>query len=351
MKLKHIIIALVILAILGLTINRVFSNKKANNNKQNSKKEIVTVQGIVTKYETFSNELNITGSIEANENVAIYSEVSGIVENISFTEGSFVKKGQLLLKVNDIELRAQLAQATTREKLARENYRRAGLLLEKEAISQEEYDVSYTEMQAAIAQTQLIQAQIAKSRIIAPFDGQIGLRHISPGAYVTPSTLITQLTNSNPVKITFSVPEKYVQQLKKESIIHFTVSGNKTIFEGKVYAIEPMIDASTRTLQLRALTDNKDGQLIPGTFANILLSLEENNDAILIPTEAIIPIQNGKKIFLYKNGKAEERIITTGTRTDKDVLVLEGLTAGDTVLTSGVMSLRNGTPIQVKISQ
>lgn len=354
MKLKNSIILLLIGGLVALIIYRVVSNKnqdEKNNQKAGAPKSIASVNGIVIKPQKFANELTLSGSIDANEQIELRSEVSGVVQGIYFNEGSFVTKGKQLIKVNDVELRAQLSQAKTRQSLASENERRAKLLLQKEAISQEEYDIASAEFESTKAQSQLIQAQIAKTSIVAPFSGKIGLRSISPGTYVTPTTLIAKLVNNTQVKITFSIPEKYASLMKINAQLTFTTAGNKETFTGKIYAIEPAVEQATRTLQIRAIADNKEGKLIPGTFANITLPLEEINDAILIPTEAIIPIQNGKKVFITEKGKVKEVIIETANRTEKEILVTSGLKIGDTVITSGIMALKVGSPANVKITE
>jgi membrane fusion protein (multidrug efflux system) len=354
MKVKNILIFLLVGGLLVLIAYRIISNKnqdEKSNQKSGSPKAMSIVNGIVLKPKKFANELTLSGSIDANEQIELRSEVAGIVQGIYFEEGSYVSKGKQLIKVNDIELRAQLAQAKTRQTLASENERRAKLLLQKEAISQEEYDVANAEFESAKSQTQLIQAQIAKTSIVAPFSGKVGLRSISPGTYVTPTTLIAKLVNTNQVKITFSIPEKYASLMKNNAIITFTTAGNKEIFNAKIYALEPAVEQTTRTLQIRAIAENKDGKLLPGTFANIILPLEEQNDAILIPTESIIPIQNGKKVFITENGKAKEVIIETANRTEKEILVTSGLKVGDTLITSGIMAIKEGAPVQLKLIQ
>jgi membrane fusion protein (multidrug efflux system) len=350
MKIKNLVITILVIALGGMIAYRITKNKAESDkgNDKSGKKPATPVTIYVVKGQDFSNTISLSGSIEANEQIEIRSEVSGIVENIAFTEGSSVTKGQVLFKVNDIELRAQLAQAKTKENLASENKRRAKLLLQKEAISQEEYDIASADYRTAKAQTQLIQAQIGKTTVRAPFSGKIGLRSISPGTYVTPTTLIAKLVSTNPLKITFSIPEKYATEISKNNTITFTVPNVKETFTAKIYALEPAIEATTRTLQIRALTDNSNGKLLPGTFANIELPLKNIKDAIIIPTEAIVPIQDGKKVFIANNGKAKEVKVETLTRTDKDVVITSGLKIGDTVLTSGVMSLKDEADIKVK---
>ncbi|MDI5888622.1 efflux RND transporter periplasmic adaptor subunit [Flavobacterium yafengii] len=351
MKIKHLVYALLTIGIIGFIGYRITENKNKNadSKDQKGKGKSMSVNGIVAIPQTFDNNLSLSGSIEANEQVEIRSEVSGIVEAIYFQEGSNVSKGQVLFKVNDLELRAQLRQTSTREGLASENERRAKLLLQKEAISQEEYDLARADLKSAQAQSQLIKAQIAKTSVRAPFSGRIGLRSISPGTYITPTILVAKLVNTGKLKITFSIPEKYASQVKTNTYITFTVSGSTEKYTAKVYAIEPEVAVATRTLQVRAIAENKNGKLLPGTFADVELPLDIIKDAIVVPTEAIIPVQNGKKVFISSNGQAKEVMIETATRTDASILVLSGLKAGDTIITSGVMSLKNETPVTVKI--
>ncbi|MFM9988217.1 efflux RND transporter periplasmic adaptor subunit [Flavobacterium sp.] len=353
MKLKNIVFLLLAIILGGMIFYRISENKskedEGGKGKGGGDKKPAKVTGIVLKPQVFSDNLSLSGSIDANEQIEVRSEVSGVVESINFDEGTLVSKGQMLFKINDIELRAQLSQAKTRQTLASENERRARLLLQKEAISQEEYDIASADFRSAQAQTQLIQAQIAKTTVRAPFSGKIGLRSISKGTYVTPTTIIAKLVNTNQVKITFSIPEKYATKMKVNSPLSFTVSGSKEIYTAKIYAIEPEIEVATRTLKMRAVAQNSEGKLIPGTFANIALPLEKINDALLVPTEALIPIQNGKKVFIAVNGKAKEVIVETGARTDKNVLVISGLKAGDTVLTNGVMTLKDDSPVKVTL--
>jgi membrane fusion protein (multidrug efflux system) len=351
MKLKHLVFTVLIIAFGAFITYRIVSNKNKNNESKgkDGKNKVMTLSGIVVQTQTFDNNLSLSGSIEANEQVEIRSEVSGIVESINFREGTTVSKGQLLFKVNDVELRAQLAQAKTKEGLASENERRAKLLLEKEAISQEEYDVAKADFKLAKAQTQLIQAQIGKTSVRAPFSGTIGLRSISQGTYITPSLLVAKLVNINQLKISFSIPEKYANQIKSNTDLSFTVAGSTKKYTATIYAIEPEVEIATRTLQVRAIAENRDGKLLPGTFANVELPLAIIKDAVVIPSEAIVPVQNGKKVFIMKEGKAKETMIETTTRTDASVLVLSGIKAGDTLITGGVMSLKEDDAVKVKL--
>ncbi|HTO35200.1 MAG TPA: efflux RND transporter periplasmic adaptor subunit [Flavobacterium sp.] len=352
MKISKFLIYLSIAILTILIVYRINNNKsKYKSSSVGASKTASNVRGIVLIPQKFSNQLSLSGTIEANEQVELRSETAGVVQGIYFTEGSFVKKGQLLIKVNDADLKAQLSQSKTHSGLAEENERRAKLLLQKEAISQEEYDISLAELKSRQAQVHLIEAQIAKTSIVAPFSGKIGLRYISPGTYVSPTTPIAKLVNSQQVKISFSIPEKYASLMKTGAEISFMVSGSKETFKATIYAVEPEVDISTRTLQLRAVAENQENKLIPGTFANIILPLEDVEDALLVPNEAIVPIQNGKKVFISENNLAKEVIVETSVRTDKDILVTSGLKPGDTVITSGIMSLRNGSLLKINLPQ
>lgn len=344
------VLIVILLIIAGLVTYRVIVNReKAAENVGGIQGAEFKVYGIVVSGKPFSDFLSLSGSIEPNEVINLRSEISGIVEVLNFSEGGKVSNKQILIKINDAELKAQLAQAKTRNSLAAENERRAKLLLEKEAISQEEYDIASADHRTAQSQIQLIEAQLIKTAIRAPFSGTIGLRNISKGSYITPTTDIAQLVDVSKVKLEFSIPERYATKVKIGTSVRFTVQGTSDEFTARVYAIEPMVETATRTLRVRAWADNKDSRLIPGTFANVIFPLEAVEKGLLVPAEALIPIQNGKKIFVKKAGLAKEVLVETGARTDADVLIVKGINEGDTVLTSGVMSLRDGNAVNVTL--
>lgn len=363
MKIKYIVYAILVVGFASMVVYRISANKKmteaggpGSGGRGGAPKgggpggmPTMAVSGVVVKPQEFANTLAVTGSIEANEQVEIRGQIPGLIRSITFQEGSNVKKGQVLLKIDDTELRAQLSQAQTRQGLAAENARRAELLLKKEAISREEYDVARAELKALQAQTQLIRAQLAKTTLIAPFSGRIGLRNVSVGGYLTPDVIVANLVSTDPVKISFSVPEKYANQVKVNTDLTFTVAGLNKEYKAAVYAIEPGIAAATRTLELRARAANPKGELRPGSFANIQLPLTTIPDALLVPTQAIVPVQNGKKLFVAENGKAKEVMVEASTRTEKDILITSGLKAGDTVLTTGIMTLKPDSPVKVRI--
>lgn len=361
MKIKYIVYALLVIGLASLVVYRISANKKeagpgpggagGGKGPGGAGGGMMQVDGVVVTPRAFANSLAVTGSIEANEQVQIRGQVSGLIRSITFNEGSNVKKGQVLLKIDDAELRAQLVQAQTRQSLAAGNVNRADQLFKKEAISREELDIATADFKTLQAQTQLIQAQLDKTTINAPFSGRIGLRNVSVGGYLTPETIVANLISTNPVKIAFSIPEKYAGQVKINTKLTFTVAGSSKKHTATLYAIEPAIETTTRTLQLRARAANPDGELLPGSFANVNFPLASIPDALLVPTQAIIPIQNGKKVFVAKNGKAQEVKVEATARTEKDILITSGLQAGDTVLTTGIMTLKPDAPIKVRLSK
>lgn len=327
-------------------VKPLFSGEENTSTQQNNQ-SIIEVDAVEIYPTSVQDKIYTTGSILANEEVELRSEVSGKITEIHLEEGKTVKENQLLIKINDSELQAQLQRAQYRLDLASERERRQQQLLQKGGISQEDYDATLNEVNVLKSEVQLIQAQIDKTEIRAPFYGRVGLKYVSDGSYISPTTRIASLQSINPVKIDFSVPERYVNRVAVDDKITFTVQGTDTVFEGEIYAIEPKIESQTRTLQLRARSNNEEGLLIPGAFANLELILETIDDALMIPSMSLIPEVQGQKIYLYKSGSVVEQRVQTGLRTADRVQILEGIERGDTVLTTGLLQVRDGMPVQI----
>ncbi|MDZ7715953.1 MAG: efflux RND transporter periplasmic adaptor subunit [Balneolaceae bacterium] len=346
---KKVLTAAVILLVLGALaypkVKPMFSDD--NNATQQSSRPPLQVDVTIVQAQQAQDKIFTTGTVLANEEVELRSEVSGKITEIYFKEGQKVKKGELLLKVNDSELKAQLQRAQYRLKLATELERRQNKLLEKGGISQENYDATLNEVNVLKSEVALIKAQIDKTEIRAPFDGVVGLKYVSQGSYISPSTRIASLQNINPVKVDFSVPERYVNMVKEGDKISFTVQGTDKEFEGEIYAIEPKIESQTRTLQIRALSDNKEGLLVPGAFADLELILRTIDDAIMIPTISLVPELQGQKVYLYKQGKVVQQRVQTGIRTEDQVQITEGVQPGDTLLTTGFLQVREGMSVEI----
>ncbi|MCG3120501.1 MAG: Multidrug resistance protein MdtA [bacterium] len=348
--LKNVLIVIgagLLLAVLAIPkIGSLQGTAKKNSNTANaSRDQRMAVRMQLIAAEMLGDKVMTVGTILSNEEVEIRSEISGKVEKIDFKEGARVKKGETLLKINDAELQAQLVRAQYRQALAEQDAERQRQLFEKKLASQEEYDIAVNQLNIVKADIQIIQAQIAKTEIRAPFNGTIGLRYVSEGSYISPTTRITTLQDYNSVKVDFTVPEKYASLIRQGDRISFTVEGSARKFAGTVYAVEAKIDPTTRTLHIRALSPNPDGVLIPGAFANVEVVLKEK-ETLTIPSFALIPELKGYRVFLYKNGKAESQSVEIGSRTDESVEVTRGVQAGDTLITSGILQLRSGMAVQ-----
>ena len=297
---------------------------------QRSGKKILNVNAKIIKPQLLKDEIQISGSLLPDEEVDLSFETSGKIIEINFEEGSFVKKGQLLAKVNDRPLQAQLQRLVSQLKLAEDRVFRQNALLERDAVSKEAYEQVKTELATLNADIDLIESNIAQTELRAPFDGVIGLRQVSVGTYASPTTIVAKLTKISPLKVEFAVPERYANDVKTGAGLDFTLEGKLKTFHA---------------LTIRALYPNANGAVLPGRYASIKLNKDEIQDALAVPSEAIVPEMGKDKIFLYKSGKAQPVEITTGIRTEAEVQVLQGLQAGDTIITSGTLQLRTGLPV------
>ncbi len=288
-----------------------------------------------------------TGSLIPDEEVDLSFETSGKVIGIYFHEGRRVKKGELLAKINDKPLQAQLLKLLAQQKLTQEREFRQRQLLDRDAISQESYDQVSTELQSIEADIMLVKARIAETELIAPFDGTVGLRMISEGAFATTQTKIVRLVKTSPLKIEFSIPERYSGEIAPGFPISFAIDGVSKEFRAEVYAVDPKVEVDTRTIKVRAIYPNHNEELKPGRFASVRARLSQIENTVAVPTQAIIPEMEGEKVFVYNNGKAQEVKVTLGLRTESHVQITKGLSFGDTVLTTAILQLRHNMPVQL----
>lgn len=343
---RNSIIIVVVLVILGLI--KIFLLSKPEEQKKQDKGKDSKPQNVniyVVNPETLENKITSAGTIISDMEAELKPEIAGRVIKILFIEGKTVKKGQLLVKLNDADLQAQLKKLKIQLKLANDKEQRLKKLLGINGISQEEYDIALSQVETLIAEIELIQAQIDKTEIRAPFDGIIGLRNIAEGQYINSSITVASIQKINPIKIDFAIPEQFASLINKNAEITFTIKGTTKKHKATIYAIEPKIDPNTRTLMIRAKCANPNGEIYPGTFAEIEMNQQKTENALLIPTEAIIPVLKGQKVFLYKSGKAKEQNVKCGIRTTDRIQVMEGVEAGDTVITSGIMQISNGSSV------
>ena len=310
-------------------------------------RSVLQVEGKIINPKRIENIIKITGAILANESVAMRSEISGKVENIYFEEGNRVKKRDLLLTINDDEIVAQYERLKYTQKLNEDIEYRLRQLLEKEAISREEYEIGLTTLNTTLSDIKEREARIAKHKLYAPFDGIIGLRQVSEGSYLSPSDLVVNIYNINPIKVEFSVPGKYSSMVNKGDSISFNIEASDDDYIGIIYALEPRIDPRTRTLQIRAICKNDDEVLMPGQFVSIKYTLNTISDALMVPSESIIPELNSHKLFTYKNGLVNNEIVKIGLRTDQEIQITDGILPGDTVITTGILQIGQGLPVDI----
>lgn len=348
-RMKWGIVGVVVVVLVGMAINAFIpreNSELADVKPEKSKKsKVLNVVAQVIKTETLTDGLSVSGRLLPDEEVDLSFETSGQITQINFVEGTWVNKGQLLAKVNDAPLRAQLRKLEAQLKLANNRVYRQHVLLEKEAVSQEALEQVKTDLATLKAEIDMVKANIAQTEMKAPFDGIIGLRKVSVGTYASPTTVVATLTKTKPLKIEFSVPERYASEIKNGNNLSFTVEGNLKPISAKVYATDSKVDLATHTFTVRAIYPNADGKLLPGRFANIELSSREITNALAVPSEAIVSEMGVDKVYLYKQGVAEPTPIVKGLRTETKVQVLKGLAPGDTIITTGTMQLRTGQKV------
>ena len=311
------------------------------------RRQALNINAMVMKTQTMADKTRTIADIIPDEEVNLSFETSGKITDIYFQEGSHVRKGDLLAKINDRPLQAQLLKLETQIPLAQERVFRQRTLLEKDAVSQEAFETVSTELDKLMADIELVKANIAQTELRAPFDGIVGLRNVSEGAFTSPSTTITKLTKIMPIKLDFPVPERYSEDIVPGTRFIFRIEGSLQDYHAQVYAVESKVDMSTRTLRARATYPNANESIKPGRYASIELTKQEIKDALAIPTEALIQEMGRNILYVYKSGKSEPVEVFTGLRTDSQIQIVQGLSVGDTVIISGIMQLRTGLAVTI----
>ncbi len=305
------------------------------------------VEAFVVKTKNLAENLEVPGTLQAFEETDIRPEISGRLVRLNITEGGAVAKGDLLAKLFDDDLQAQLKKLQVQLDIAQKTLERQQELLKIQGISQQEVDLSELQVNNIKADMELVRVSISKTEIRAPYAGRLGLRSISLGAYVTPTSLITTLRQVNQLKLDFTVPEKYGDLFRKGRPVNFTVAGSDRTFTASVLATEAAVEAATRTLKVRATVAGNDSALLPGTFAKVLLKIGGNDQSLIVPTQAVIPQARNKQVIVYKNGSPDFKIVDTGIRDETFVQILDGLKEGDTVLTTGLLAIRPDSKLKL----
>lgn len=307
----------------------------------------LVVQTLIAAPQSLSADIEVPGTIMANETAEIHPEVSGRLVQLNIKEGTNVSVGALLAKLYDGDLQAQLRKLEVQLKIAEQTEKRQAELVKIQGISQQEYDLSLLGVLNLKADMDIIRESIRKTEIRAPFGGKLGLKNVSPGAYVTPASVLTTISQVSTLKIQFNIPERYGAQLKPGLPVTFSIDGTNKTFTATVIASEISIDENTRSLAVRALIKQQDPALIPGAFAKVKIVLGKNNEALMVPNSVIIPSGRKKQLYVYEGGKAMMKEVTTGVRDSTNIQVLTGIKPGDTVITSAVLFLRPGLAVEL----
>ena len=321
--------------------------QEAQGQKNNKAKGPMKVDGFVVQSKPVSDNVLIPATIVAEEITDIHPQVSGLITGLFIKEGANVPKGTLLAKLYDADLQAQKKKDLVQLQINQDMAKRRLQLLNIGGISREDYESTLINTSSIKADLDVIQTSIEKTEIRAPFSGKLGLKQVSPGAYVTPASVLTTIQKTNSLRIDFPVPEKYANQLKTGDKVNFSTDAGKT-FSAVVFATESGVQQTTRQLMIRARVIGDQSGLIPGTFAKVSLSFDYNPDALMVPTQAIIPQARGKQVIVSKNGTARFVDVTTGIRDSVNVEVLSGLHKGDTIVTTGLMSLKPNAKVVIR---
>jgi membrane fusion protein, multidrug efflux system len=300
----------------------------------------VRADAFIVKTKLLLDNIEIPGTLVSNEATEIHPEVAGRITGIYFKEGSFVNKGALLVKLNDADLQAQKRKLLVQLQVARQNEGRSEQLLKIQGISRQDYEAVALQVNNVNADLAVVQTQIEKTNIRAPFNGKLGFRMVSVGAYVSPASVISTISQPNQLKLDFTVPERHINQITNGKIVNFKVDGSDRTYAARVMATESNITQDTRTLQVRATVQGTTAGLVPGNFATVKLNFDPEPNAIVIPSQAIVPQARGKKVYVYSDGKAKFVDVITGIRDSANIQITEGLKVGDTVLITGLLALK-----------
>lgn len=306
------------------------------------------VEAVPVRTGMLAQEVDAVGSLEANESVLIRSEMAGRITAIHFSEGRKIESGAILIAIDSAEYQAQVDQITASLELAQLNFERSERLRKEDMVSPQAYDESHARLKEAQANLALAKTRLAKTEIRTPFAGRLGLRQVSPGDYVQAGQVIVNLEDIDSIKLDFRIPEKYLSKIRSGQKVRVEVDAfPEKDFSGKVFAIDPRIDDTTRTILLRARIPNPGGKLRPGMFARVALVVEERSNALLIPEQAIVPEGSKKYVYRIEDGKAFRVLVSIGLRRKGEVEITGGLGAGDLIVTAGQMKLRDGSPVRV----
>ena len=307
--------------------------------------------GIIAETFPINRNIEVPGTILANETTDMQPEISGRVVSINFKEGTNVKAGALLVKLFDGDLQAQLKKLAVQLTIAEATEKRQKELLAINGTSQQDYDNASLNVNNIKADMDLLKVRIAQTEVRAPFNGKLGLRNISLGAYVNPSTIITNISQLNVIKVEFAVPEKYAHEMLPNKILTLHTADQDKVYYATVIASQNLISAETRNLLVKAIVKNPDQRITPGIFVEVSVGLGYNANAIMLPTQAIIPSTRTKRVIVLRDGKAVFQDVKTDFRDASRIEVTEGVNLGDTIITSGLLTIKEGMACKVTLEK
>jgi membrane fusion protein (multidrug efflux system) len=322
------------------------SNKKQQQ-QQARKNPPPVVDVIIAKTKPISNILEANGTVIANESVELHPEATGRLIYLNIPEGKYVTIGTILARVNDADLRAQLNKSKVQLELYQQNEERLRKLLDINGVNQADYDAALNLLNSTRADIAYTEALIDKTVVRAPFSGVIGLRQVSPGAYVSPATIIATLQQTNELKIDFTLPEEYSNIIKIGNTVDVEIDAANQIHRNAVIiATEPQVNQNTRNIKVRAILQKGNGN--PGAFVKVFVNSGTDNHAIMVPTNCIIPNDINKQLILVKDGKANFVNVETGMRDSANVAIVKGVNPGDTIVVTGVLFARDKNPVTIR---
>lgn len=337
----------ILIIILFPAIKRMFTpdggGKPVAGTPAEAPRRALNVNAMIMGYENLEDKANIVGILSPDEEVDLAFEISGMITDIYFREGSYVRKGDLLAKVNDKPLQAELRKLEAQLPLAQNRVYRQQHLLDKEAVSQESYESVNTELEKLKADIDYTKARIAQTELRAPFDGLIGFRNVSEGAYASPSVVIARLAKIDPLKLQFSLNQHEAGLVEPGQTVTYELNG--ATYTATIYAVEPIVERGTLTRAARAIVPNPGGRIQPGRSVSTQFNLRDMKDALLIPSISMVAEMGQDVVYVYRGGVAVQTPVVKGMRTSSSVQIVDGLHKGDTLITSGVMQLRNGMDV------
>ncbi|MCB2219821.1 MAG: efflux RND transporter periplasmic adaptor subunit [Bacteroidetes bacterium] len=332
--------------ILAVVLPALFACNQSKQKVSGPSSAPLQVEAMIVKPQYFESKFEVNANLLPYEETDLKAPVSGNVLNIFFKEGDQVRKGQPLIKIDDRIWKARLKGLQSQLKIARSDSTRNAALIDVQGVSQEAVDKTNAQIQELQAQIEELQVNISLANVTAPFTGRLGLRDFSVGAYLSQGTSITRIVQADKLKVDFEMPGRYIDNINLGEQIQMIYQ--EDTLKAKVYAIDPRIDPNSRTIRIRCELPNPGEKYVPGIFATVVIPTNITENALVVPTSAVIPALNTQTVYVYHGGKAFRKEVELGDRTDVEVRILNGLNPGDTVLLTGLMTVKDNMPVQIE---